>query len=135
MGSWLTFTALIGVAVPSVPRLILHIRTTFGFIQFFADGDLFFASSVIAADAIGRYVRFTWLAGRRRVALWAQSGLIASGICLWFLGQYSIAVVLARSSILSSQMPAFGRSSVIWYLATLIAAGVTIAGTEALRPS
>jgi hypothetical protein len=137
MGMWLSFTVLMGAAAPIIPQRVAGLQNTFGIIQILSGGDLIIAGCVVAADALGRFFRCVYLfltgVSNKMPSLWSISGPISNILCLFVLGQYSVRVVQFRSSHPTTDIPPFAYLSLWLFVATAIGAGVTVAGSEAIR--
>jgi hypothetical protein len=133
MFTWGFFTVAMAAVATLGAQYIFSSQNALG-ITIWGHGELFVVSAVIAADAIGRSLRCSRLA-RCGIEHREEAGYAFISVCVCSLLLLIVAFYAGKVAEFqldpTTQLSPYPLKSLAWFLATSLAAGVTVAGTEA----
>ena len=136
MYTWLFFTIVLGAGVPVLCEVIFGHDPIADYLSVFSDGGLFVASAVIAADALGCFVKTVALRSFRVTRVherdWSWMFAGASLIILISVSLLAGKAVEFRMDNPIRTIPPFALQSIIWFVIACVVGWFTVAGSEAV---
>lgn len=136
LATWATFTVFFAVAAPMIPRLVYLSPDPPRLHEVLSKGDLFITCVLIAADAIGRWIRCIALSllntKKSRNAWWGFVAVLACMFCLFVSANYCVTVDFGWSFRGATEVPPgnIAAASVAWFICTLFSAGLAVIAAD-----
>jgi hypothetical protein len=133
VSTWLVFTVIIGMA--GVIGQVIHDRTLgdIDLSKVLRGGELFVVSTVIAADATGRWFRSVYFCvhdGGPKSKPWGFASVFVSILCVYITAQYYVSSLEFSRDPGTELSLGLVQDSWVWFTCTVYAAGFTVIAAD-----